>query len=190
MSQKREITSDEYVKQAQAEMERFWDDLDNESDRGMVLSAGAYFEKVLEDCLSAYLNKSKEATELLGSNRELGTFSSRNKLCVALRILSHEEAHALKLLARIRNEFAHLVLVTFKEDAVGDRVHEFSRSVVGEESPTWQRVKDMPLREMFSFCLFLLNDRLWLRPYDVHLHTESYPELIPHHVDTVLVDSP
>ena len=186
----RGVTSDEHAKKAQAEMERFWEDLDNESDRGMVLSAGAYFEKFLADCLSSYLNKSKEASDLLSSSRELGSFSSRNKMCVALRILAPEEAHALKLLSQVRNEFAHRVLVAFEEGSVGDRVREFSRSALGEGSPTWQDVKEMPLRKMFSFSLFCLSDRLWLRPYDVHWHTENYADLIPYHMDTILGDAP
>ncbi len=68
-------------------------------------------------------------------------------------------------------------------------MREFAKCSLGAESSIWQDVKEMDLRKMFSFSLFILSDRLWLRPYDVHLHTDSYPELIPFHMDTITGDT-
>ena len=178
----REILSEHRATQAQTELERFWEDLDGESDRGMVLSVGAYFDTILEDCLAAYFQTSSEANELLSNSRELGTFSARNKMCFALRIISNGEYKSLKLLSAIRNDFAHQLLVSFDQLSISDKTFEFGASMPWEGSNVWVELKEKSRREIFSFTAFCLSDYLWLRPYDVALHVESYEDLIPDHV--------
>lgn len=183
------LLSEERAKSAQAEMDRFFADLDEESDRGMVLSAAAYFDKVLSDCVSCYLKPSKQTDELLSSTREIGTFSGRNKLCFALRIFNETEYRALRLLGQIRNDFAHKVLVSLDDPSISDKILEFGKTVLAENERVWPGLKVGPKREVFSFTTFCLNDRIWLRPYDIGLHVEEYPDIIPFHSDSYIGSS-
>ena len=178
--------TDERAITAQAEMERFWDDLDGESDRGMVLSVTAYFEKLLEDCLIGYLKPCKETDELLSNGRELGTFSARNKCCLALRIFSSDEYQVLKLMSQIRNEFAHKILASFDDASISDRTLEMARTLFEANKLVWPKLKSDPARKMFSFTAFCLNDRLWLRAYDTAFHVEDCSPAIPEHTAELL----
>ena len=179
----RQRLTDEWVAAAQMQMERFFSDLDEESDRGMVLSAAAYFDKVMTDCLALYLKDAKQSSELLGSSRELGTYSARSKLCFALRIISASEFRALSLLGRIRNDFAHKVLVSLEDPSIRDKLFSFGEVVLGDTTDVWEKTQQNRERQLFSIATFCLNELLWLRPYDVSLHVQSYPELIPYHLD-------
>ena len=175
------LFTEENAQKAQAEMERFWHDLDEESDRGMVLSAVAYFEKLLGDCLASYLKDIGPTRELRSSSRELGTFSARNKFCLALRIITDQEYQTLKIMASIRNDFAHKVLTHFADPSVSDKTLEMARILLEDNQLVWAKLKTDSPRKKFSFATFCLNDLLWLRPYDVSLHVENYPNLVPEH---------
>jgi DNA-binding MltR family transcriptional regulator len=175
--------TDERAKVAQEEMEQFWSDLDKESDRGMVLSAVAYFDKVLEDCLRGYFRSCKQSDELLSSTREIGTFSVRNKLCYSLRLVSLQEYSVLKLMANIRNEFAHSVLSKFEDAKIASRTHEMARVMFEENENLWLELQTDPSRKLFSFTAFCLSERVWIRPYDAMFHTLDYPDIVPDHTE-------
>lgn len=185
-----ERITDEWATIAQSQMERFFSDLDAESDRGMVLSAAAYFDKVMTECLALYLKDAKQSSELLGNAREIGSYSARSKLCFSLRIISASEYRALRILGRIRNDFAHNVLVSLEDPSISDKLMMFGEAVLGDTVEIWEKTKQESEREIFGMATFCLNELLWLRPYDVALHVQEYPALIPYHLDHVTRSAP
>ncbi|MEL7104400.1 MAG: hypothetical protein AAGM21_00660 [Pseudomonadota bacterium] len=162
-------------------MERFWKDLDGESDRGMVLVAGCYFDDLLKDCLVSYFVETKEAVRLLDELGGLASFSARNRCCLALRIINQEEFQTLKLLARVRNRFAHNLRADFTALCTRQIVVEMAHALQ-MDAEVLSELTQKPTREIFSFTAFCLNDALWLRPYDTKLHVAKYPDIVPEHV--------
>lgn len=104
---------------------KFWpyiELLNNESDRGAVLISTGYLEQQLSGILLAFTLQVPQATDLVdGHNAPLGTFSARIAAAYALGLITEREHHDLTLLRRIRNDFAHDMLVSFDTPSVVDR---------------------------------------------------------------------
>ena len=170
----------------QKDMERFWADLDNETDRGMVLATGCYFDGLLEDCLRSYFAEGKMTDDLLSDGNGLGSFSAKNRCCLSLRITEPVEYKTLKLMAVIRNKFAHKLRADFTQPRIGDLTLEMARCFF--EEIVFERlelVRKTP-RKLFEFTAFCLNDNLWLRPMDTHIHVAHYPKNMPEYVANLL----
>jgi hypothetical protein len=169
--------------QAQEIMERFVADLDKESDRGAVLSCLAYFDSLLARCLEAYFCQTDQKNTLLTPNGILGSFEAKNQLCLSLRIINGSQFKTLKLMARIRNRFAHNVLIDFHDATIGDRVSEMSKVFYADNPYV---VGGERSRQHFCLVAFSLNDLLWLRPLDINIHSKMYGNIIPYHMDKLL----
>ncbi|WP_170427014.1 hypothetical protein [Ruegeria arenilitoris] len=169
---------------------RFWIDLDEESDRGMVLSIGAHFEELLRQCLLSYFRECDESSQLLSINGPLGGFAARNKMCFAVRIYSFKEYETLKAIAKIRNVFAHELLTSFSDqsmkDQIGQATERFFKGRKAEEIGT--SIREKSPREQLSFVAFALSDFLHLVPLDTQLHVSNYPDEIPGHIARAMKD--
>ncbi len=151
--------------------------LTKESDRGLVLVAGAYFENLLGRCLEAYFVDCSEATDILKPNNGLGTFKARLQCCRALRIIDGNERTALALLAGIRNHFAHSLEAGFHSQSISDKCFD----LIGLSSPINKvelRKKISP-REAFLLSSFDLSNRLHRREINTLLHTAEKTDLLP-----------
>lgn len=90
------------------EFTEFWEQLADENDRGVALSAGEMFSELLKELLLSQLSKTKESKDLIeGFNAPIGTYSSRIKLAYSLSYISENEKKDLECIRKIRNEFAH-----------------------------------------------------------------------------------
>jgi DNA-binding MltR family transcriptional regulator len=111
--------------------------LSKESDRGAVLMATGYLEKMLKDILQAYFIKGS-SSDALFENGALATFSARTAACHALGLISDDEFHNIQLIRKIRNYLAHELHSTFDDPSVVDRckllrlkAHDYGDVVVG-----------------------------------------------------------
>ncbi|MDX8351781.1 hypothetical protein [Cognatiyoonia sp. IB215182] len=161
----------------------FWDKLNNESDLGMVLSAGAYFENLLSRCTKRYFLAGDVSKGVMGAGGPLGSFSALLDCNYLLRIIDADQRTALKKLAKIRNVFAHELQSSFDETSMADRVDDYAASYVAPEI-----IKDMgeskkSAGEKFSFTSFVISMDLSHREIDVWMHTLGYSDLIPPHLD-------
>lgn len=97
-----------------------------ESPRGKVLVSTGYMEEQLKQVLAAFMLEVGAAENLIGGsgNAPLGTFSARIAACYALGLISEREHHDLTLMRRIRNDFAHNMLVNFETPSVVGRCRE------------------------------------------------------------------
>lgn len=88
------------------------------SDRVVAVIGASYLDAVVEALIrAAFLAEEKETEALLGLDRPLGSASSRYQLAYCLCLITKKERDDLKMVARIRNAFAHRYGVTSFEHA-------------------------------------------------------------------------
>ncbi|EPW7095862.1 hypothetical protein ACWO0M_003307 [Vibrio parahaemolyticus] len=74
------------------EFTEFWEQLADENDRGVALSAGEMFSELLKEMLLRKLSDTKESKALIeGFNAPIGTYSARIKLAYALSYITEDE---------------------------------------------------------------------------------------------------
>lgn len=101
-------------------------------ERAIAILGVAYLDSLLEDLLINFLvDDETEAKKLLGSDRAMGTFSSRITATYCLGLICKTVRDDLRTVAKIRNRFAHEVRASFDQQPVCDwclslRWHEFS----------------------------------------------------------------
>lgn len=82
--------------------------LQDQDERGLILSLSAFAEDTLGSLLKAFMISSEAASQLVeGFNAPLGTFSARIKSTYAFGLISKNQFQDLERLRKIRNEFAH-----------------------------------------------------------------------------------
>jgi hypothetical protein len=149
------------------EFNRFLADLDNESDRGVVLSATCMVELQIERCLKAWLSKGpKDASDRLQRNDgPLGSLAARIDLLCCVGGIDEFELSALHLLRRLRNEFAHNLLADFKTQSISDRTKNFSSLVLASlNHEILKKLSEQGPRASFTAAVFVLVDMLNIRP--------------------------
>ena len=101
--------------------------LKKESPRGAAIISTIILDDLLRALLATFMiENTKQVDKLLGSDknwdRPLGTFNARTRAAYCLGLLSEDEFHDLKLLRKIRNDFAHaLNKASFDDKQIRDR---------------------------------------------------------------------
>lgn len=93
-------------------------EIKNTTDRACVIVAAAYIDDLLRMLLESFLTQGSKAdnTDLFDSNGPLSTFSSKIKLSYRLGLISQYEFQRIEWVRKIRNKFAHQVLVNSLDD--------------------------------------------------------------------------
>jgi hypothetical protein len=100
----------------------FLPELNKESDKGMVLIATSFVDKLLKRIVLVFLVEGKPGLSLVdGFNAPLGTFSSRTAAAVALGLIPDREYKECDILRKIRNQFAHHVHISFEDNGIRDQ---------------------------------------------------------------------
>lgn len=102
-------------------LESFDNEIKNTTDRSCIIVAAAYLDDLLRLLLEAFLVKGGKVkdSDLYDGNGPLSTFSSRIKLSYKLGLISEYECVEIEKVRKIRNSFAHQVLITsFDNDKV------------------------------------------------------------------------
>lgn len=98
------------------------DMIKKENDRGAALLAAMLAEHCLDELLKARLAlPDGKETLISGFGSPIGTFSAKIELCFRLGCIPVGLAQLLDGLRRIRNSFAHQVVVDFETRSVADR---------------------------------------------------------------------
>jgi hypothetical protein len=86
----------------------FMDEFNGESDRAAVILGAAKIDQTLFELLSAtLLPLTSGKDDLLESDGPIGSFSARISLAYRMALIDAELAHALHMVRKIRNAFAH-----------------------------------------------------------------------------------
>jgi mannitol operon repressor len=97
----------------------FLEDFNKETDRGAALAAAAYIDHLLERTLSSFFIPNHSSFGLTSdAHAPLSTFSARSAACHAMGLISEAEFQECELIRKVRNEFAHAVKMSFKDDRV------------------------------------------------------------------------
>jgi len=87
---------------------RFINEIEKESPRGAVLTIVSFIDELLIKLLGSYFPNKEHASKLLADlDGCLSTIMHRANIAFSLALLRKKEYEAIKVLARIRNEFAH-----------------------------------------------------------------------------------
>jgi DNA-binding MltR family transcriptional regulator len=80
----------------------------NAPDRVLAVVGAAYLDSLLEELFRAvFIGDRNEADSLLAPDRALGSNGSRYQLAYCLGLINKEQRDDLKMIAKIRNAFAH-----------------------------------------------------------------------------------
>ncbi|WP_448110792.1 transcriptional regulator [Pseudomonas lini] len=97
----------------------FLTDFNKETERGAALAAAAMLDEQLARIIESFLIPNKGSKALLdGFNAPLGTFSARISASFAFGLISEIEYRECELVRKVRNEFAHQIKVSFKNEKV------------------------------------------------------------------------
>jgi len=123
------------VKQAvdfASELKAFIAILAYEGERSLVIGGAARIDVGLERLLKAVMSRGPRGKDdnLFDPDRPLGTFSAKIKLAYRLGLLDDDVEHALQLIRKIRNDFAHATTdIRLLECSHADRVREIVKCV-------------------------------------------------------------
>jgi mannitol operon repressor len=134
-------------------------ELNKETDRGVALVATSFLDSLLRDILAAFMIENASAKVLLsGFNAPFGTFSTRIAGCLAMGLITDQEAAQCDTLRKVRNRFAHEVEVNFGSDSV----KALCTNLVVPE-----RDKDADARRRFLSASLVVLITLLNRPHQV-----------------------
>lgn len=92
-----------------------------ETDRGKALVSASVVEEMLAEILRAFLANGAETKRLFDApNAPLSTLSAKALMCRSLRLIDAVEYRDIDLVRKIRNEFAHSVTCSFKDEKIRD----------------------------------------------------------------------
>ena len=100
-----------------------------EGQRALVIAGAARLDLALENVLKHSMRHHPGGSDnLFDPDRPLGSFAAKIALCHRLGLVSDEVEHALQLVRRIRNEFAHSVgTAGLSESSHSNRLRELER---------------------------------------------------------------
>lgn len=141
------------------DLQGFMNQYQGESDRGAALIAAAHLDSLLHLLIQSFLvDDESEVAKLLGNrdkwNCPLGTFGARIRAAYCLGLISVDEFHDLRIIQRIRNEFAHeLDTVSFNDQPIADRCISLAHYC---DQPADRHLADEP-RSRFLFVTGMLD---------------------------------
>ncbi|MER9652158.1 MltR family transcriptional regulator [Mesorhizobium sp. M0152] len=158
--------------------------LQDEDERGLVLTSSAFAEDLLGRLIRAFLVDVKATGDLLdGFNAPLGTLSARIKGAFALGLLSPEQFADLEHLRKIRNEFAHAWEgCSFARQDIADRIAKMNPTRIPSGTGKEGEMPHNKLRSSISCVLAeldvltrLVDSRYQrIRPLAMHLSLTPY----------------
>ena len=105
---------------AVAEAKKIALQLVKEGGRGAILLGAARLDLGLENLLKKVMHPHVGGDDnLFGSDRPLGTFSAKIVLAARLGLIEKSVEHALQVIRRVRNDFAH----SFEDASLADQTH-------------------------------------------------------------------
>jgi DNA-binding MltR family transcriptional regulator len=120
------------------------------SDRAVAVIGGGVVEKVISDLLLHTMASNKDVEEFLKNSE----FSDHQKIALGLGLIPLELYKDLKMIAKIRNKFAHDITITnFDQSPITDFVRELTApqkfgNLQGEPVPTNSGVFAKTLKDL------------------------------------------
>ena len=92
---------------------------DDASERAIAIVGPAFIDTLLTEVLVNFLiNDKKEVQKLVGTEAPLGTFGAKVSACYCLGLIGDIIKSDLRLVAKVRNRFAHELRATFSDQQI------------------------------------------------------------------------
>jgi DNA-binding MltR family transcriptional regulator len=92
------------------------------NDRTIVIVGAALLDTHLEQLIASFLiDEKNQVAELLNPERPLGSFGARIRTAYCLGLISKGEYHDLRIIQKVRNDFAHKLDISFSDNSIKDR---------------------------------------------------------------------
>lgn len=135
--------------------------LATESERAAVVLGVARLNNALEKYLKSILKPNQEGSDpLFDMERPLGIFSSKINLAYRIGIIDEDFEHALHMIRKIRNEFAHSVETeSLSERRHSDRLKESIKAA--KKSNLWKSIQaklpsdTIDTEQFMNFCILI-----------------------------------
>lgn len=121
---------------------------DQGDDRNIVIMGGTFLELALEHVLRGFFPEDNpEVEKLFEVNGALSTFSNRISMAFSLGLVDKTVKDDLHIIRKIRNEFAHNLLVSFEDDRVASlcKALKWHKKAMFREPP-----EDATIRDLFQ----------------------------------------
>jgi mannitol operon repressor len=109
-------------------------ELQEESDRGAAVVAAAVLQTMLGDVLKSVLKDEPKTDQLFDSFGSLGSFGDLIGVGRAVGVLDPKEEADLRIIQKIRDEFAHLEKIDFETPRIKDKVKNLQFAGVDQET--------------------------------------------------------
>lgn len=139
-----------------------FEEIFKQSDRAVAIVSGSVLETILQLMLKKFLISDKHLEKLLFNGfAPLSTFRAKIDTAFYLGLLNEQEHHDLKIIKRIRNEFAHNIgAINFKSHKIADRCNELELLVSSSPPPPVLKQLDNP-RVAFQMNVTMLASILF-----------------------------
>lgn len=151
-------------------IEGLLDELKGMSDRAAAIVGAAFLDELLRYLIASFLvDDEKVVGELLKNQRYLGTFNARIGAAYCLGLITKDEYHDLRMVQKVRNEFAHaLPGLFFTDQRISNRCNELT-ALPPELAPKRFMVDEYgsEARYLFSAAVHVLSMRLMRASIDM-----------------------
>lgn len=132
-------------------------------ERAIAILGAAFLDNMLEDILISFMvDDEREAGKLLGFDKALGTFSSRIAATYCLGLICKTVRDDLRIVAKIRNRFAHEVRASFDQPPFSDwcrslKWHEFSMMMKAPADATPRETFRVGVNQLITYLSGLVS---------------------------------
>ncbi len=144
-------------------LDRLHKELDKETDRSIVIVAGALLDEALKEIIKACLLPAvkRENCVFSSSNSPISSFSSRINLCYQLGLISQLMQRDLNIIRKMRNDFAHDPFhLSFDNDSIKNRIEELVKVAKFQETNPESRLNCGPKGTKYDF-IYAISWRLY-----------------------------
>ena len=121
-------------------------DYEEPNDRAIAIIGLTFLDTLITDLLTNFLvDDADEVERLLRPDGALGTFGAKVSLCYCLGLIAEIIKDDLRLVAKIRNRFAHEMLVDFEDEKINAwcRALKWHRTSLMRDPPSDASARDL-----------------------------------------------
>jgi len=143
--------------------------IDDESDKGLVLTLTSLIEVTIQEIISAFLVPNSVSKNYIKSTSS-APINKRVQLTCSLGLICELEMNVINKICEIRNQFAHNWNVNFDTPEVSKKMQELADLWISFDEESNQKFRQQPKRKLFDSIAFMLLGDLVHRAEEVGFH--------------------
>lgn len=142
--------------------------VNNESDKGMVLSITAFIESTIQEIVYAFVVKNSASKDLEPNGHT--SIVKRVRLACSLGLISELEMNVITKICNVRNEFAHKWDANFDDEAIKAKMQKLASVWLQFDHESNKAFRKKADKELFKLIGSMLLQDLVHRVYEVKAH--------------------